>query len=281
MDSKNSIHSLRHFPDLEPAEYQTIKRELKIAKNIQTTLLNGKFPKMDHAEVVGTSKPARLVGGDYYDFYPLENGKVRIIIGDVMGKGIPAAMLMILTRGAFRSASESTGGPGATLTAMNKALTEDLRKLRSFVTVFCADWDAETNMLTFANAGHHLPIWVRNNEVIEFPETRGVMLGGLPGEIYKESRIKVQNKDIIFFYTDGIIEATNPENEQFSLQRLIDLLSVTNGSVEEIQDLVIQTIQAFTTGTPQRDDITMIVLKIVHDLTSPPKLNTTTTRWQE
>ena len=100
---------------------QMLQREINLARTIQTTLLNGHAPLIEGGEVFGYSIPARLIGGDYYDFYPLVNGKVRIVIGDVMGKGIPAAMLMILTRGAFRTAAESTQSPGKTLTSMNKA----------------------------------------------------------------------------------------------------------------------------------------------------------------
>ena len=91
---------------------RTLKREIQIARNIQSTLLNGAKPRIDSGDISGVSVPARLIGGDYFDFYPLSGGRMRMIIGDVMGKGIPAAMLMILTRGAFRSAAVSTASPG-------------------------------------------------------------------------------------------------------------------------------------------------------------------------
>lgn len=260
MDKEETIQGLNDFPS---SEYQTIKRELKIAKNIQTTLLNGKTPEIQDASLTGISVPARLIGGDYYDFYPLGNGKVRIIIGDVMGKGIPAAMLMILTRGAFRSAAESTDGPGETLTAMNKALIEDLRKLKSFVTVFCADWDAETKTLCYANAGHHSPIWIRGKEILPTPKASGVMLGGLPDEVYKEKEIALAHGDIIYFYTDGIIEAQNLEQEQFKIERLMDILKEDVQSVADLQELILHRVKEFTGNIPQKDDITMVILKIL------------------
>src|SRR5690606_34804234 len=134
-----------------------------------------------------------------------------------MGKGIPAAMLMILTRGAFRSAAESTQGPGETLTAMNQALYEDLRTLKSFVTLFCADWDPKTGIFSYANAGHHPPLFIKgkSNTLRELPKVRGIMVGGLTNQVYKEGSVHLEDLDTIFFYTDGIIEAQNKEGEQY------------------------------------------------------------------
>jgi sigma-B regulation protein RsbU (phosphoserine phosphatase) len=243
---------------------QTLKREIHLARNIQMKLLNGEKPVLESGEISGISLPARLIGGDYFDFYPLSNGKIRMIIGDVMGKGIPAAMLMILTRGAFRSAAESTNGPGETLTAMNNAMYKDLRKLSSFVTVFCADWDHEAEMLTYANAGHIPPIIVRDHsEISEPPRINGVMLGGLPNQQYMEAKTKLKAEDLVFFYTDGIVEAQNQDGEMYKLERLQkELLQHGKLSVGEIEKNVVDSIQEFTEGLPQKDDITMVILKI-------------------
>ncbi|MGY4111628.1 MAG: serine/threonine protein phosphatase [Bacillaceae bacterium] len=242
---------------------QMLQREINLARTIQTTLLNGHAPSIEGGEVFGYSIPARLIGGDYYDFYPLVNGKVRIVIGDVMGKGIPAAMLMILTRGAFRTAAESTQSPGKTLTAMNKALYNDLRKLKSFVTVFCADWDPLSGTFTYANAGHHLPLFIRGDAVHELPKVKGIMIGGLPNQIYHEESIQLFEHDSIFFYTDGIIEAQNKRGEQFTLARLIETLKQNQDkNAGEIEKKVLESIHKFTEGVPQKDDMTMVFLKV-------------------
>jgi phosphoserine phosphatase RsbU/P len=244
---------------------QALQREIHLARNIQTTLLNGKTPKFDGGEVSGSSLPARLIGGDYYDFYPLVNGKIRIVIGDVMGKGIPAAMLMILTRGAFRSAAESTQSPGDTLTAINNAIYEDLRTLKSFVTLFCADWDPKEKTLIYANAGHNLPLFINNNEstIEELPKVRGVMIGGLPNQVYKEASIGLDENDMVFFYTDGIVEAQDKKGNQYKVHRLIQtLLNNKDKGVTEIEESVMNSVHQFTDGVPQRDDITMVLLKI-------------------
>lgn len=244
---------------------KVLMREINLAKKIQSQLLNGKTGSLIGAEVSGTSLPARVIGGDYYDFYTLENGKTRIIIGDVMGKGIPAAMLMILTRGAFRTAAASNSGPGATLSAMNKAIYEDLRTLKSFVTLFCADWDPEERIFTYANAGHNLPLCVKGNEyaVQEIPKVSGVMVGGLPDQIYKERAILLNELDTIFFYTDGIVEARNKNGDQYKLDRLIQILLKNKVlAVDEIERYVTDSVKQFTEGVPQRDDITMVLLRI-------------------
>jgi sigma-B regulation protein RsbU (phosphoserine phosphatase) len=256
--------------DMDPS----LRREINLARNIQTKLLNGEKPKLISGEVTGSSIPARLIGGDYYDFYPLTNGKIRIVIGDVMGKGIPAAMLMILTRGAFRSAAESTAGPGETLIAMNNALYKDLRALRSFVTVLCADWDPQTGILTYANAGHTLPLFIREDKVEELPRVPGVMLGGLPNQVYQEASFQLKPNDYIYFYTDGIVEAKNMEGEQFKRERLINVLLQHQGkSVSEIEKMVVDAVNSFTEGTLQRDDITMVILKVGEQTTDIASFN--------
>jgi phosphoserine phosphatase RsbU/P len=255
---------------------KALQREISMARNIQTSLLNGKVPKVEGGEVKGYSLAARLIGGDYYDFYPLVNGKIRIVIGDVMGKGIPAAMLMILTRGAFRTAAESTQSPGHTLTAMNKALYEDLRSLKSFVTLFCADWDPATGLLTYANAGHHIPLFIKGKKksIEELPKVKGIMVGGLPNQVYKEESVPLEELDTIFFYTDGIIEAENNNGEQYKLERLIQtLLENEDKAVGEIEKCVMNSVNEFTEGVPQKDDITMVLLKISEQKADISSLN--------
>lgn len=244
---------------------KSLQREIKLAKNIQMTLLNGKVPTFRGGEVSGKTLPARLIGGDYYDFYPLANGVIRIVIGDVMGKGIPAAMLMILTRGAFRSAAESTSGPGETLNAINQALYDDLRALGSFVTLFCADWDPSSKTLTYANAGHNLPLHINSisNFISPLSKTSGIMIGGLPNQTYQEGSIQLSHNDIVFFYTDGIVEAQNQNGEQFKLDRLIETLAEHKDErAGLIEQSVIDAINGFTKDLPQKDDITMVLLKI-------------------
>lgn len=265
-----------YFNDDQKTMDKALEREMNLAKNIQTSLLNGKVPTFEGGKVLGSSVPARLIGGDYYDFYPLLNGKLRIVIGDVMGKGIPAAMLMILTRGAFRSAAESTQSPADTLTAINQAIYSDLRKLKSFVTLFCADWDPKERTFTYANAGHNLPLWLSADvtKIAPLPKVNGIMIGGLPNQVYQEESIQLNNEDMIFFYTDGIVEAQNKEGEQYKLERLIYTLLVNkHKDIHDIQQDVMNSITAFTDGVSQKDDITMVLLKIFEQKTDISSIN--------
>jgi serine phosphatase RsbU (regulator of sigma subunit) len=185
-------------------------------------------------------------------------------------------MLMILTRGAFRTAAESMSSPGATLTAMNQALYNDLRKLKSFVTLFCADWDPETEVLTYSNAGHNMPLYINgdNREVSLLPKVKGIMVGGLPNQVYKEEAITLKNNDTVFFYTDGIVEAQNNEGEQYQLERLTNTLKNNqNSDVGEIEKSVIDSVYEFMNGTAQKDDITMVVLKLIYEKSNITSLN--------
>lgn len=259
-------------------EEKVLKREINLARNIQMKLLNGETPTFKDGEVTGVSIPARLIGGDYYDFSYLPNGKIRIVIGDVMGKGIPAAMLMILTRGVFRSVAEITKGPGETLAEMNKVMYKDLRSLGSFVTVFCADWDPESKILTFANAGHNLPLVVRSSNVIQsLPKTKGIMIGGLPNQIYPESSIQVDEDNVVVFYTDGIVEAANSNGEMFRLEKLQKILGESfDKDIKNIEHSIVDSINEFTEGVPQRDDITLVLLKVSQEKTDIVSFNSPT-----
>jgi sigma-B regulation protein RsbU (phosphoserine phosphatase) len=241
---------------------RSLKREINLAKNIQATLLNCTPPKLTMGEITGISIPARLVGGDYYDFCELPDGKIRMLIGDVMGKGIPAAMLMILTRGAFRSLSQKAKGPSETLSLINQALYEDLRSLRSFVTLFCADWDPVSKSISYSNAGHTPPLLLSGGKSYHFLESKGIMIGGLPNQVYREHEIVMEKDDCLFFYTDGIIEAQSSEGEFFGKERLIKLLTRNSFSkASEIKDTVIKELQRFTHDQFQKDDITMLIFK--------------------
>jgi sigma-B regulation protein RsbU (phosphoserine phosphatase) len=244
-------------------------RELKQAVDLQLKLINGDLPKLKGGKIAGTSLPAKLIGGDYYDIYPLENGKIRIVIGDVMGKGIPAAMLMFLTRGAFRSAAQCTKTPGETLSAINQALYKDLRKLKSFVTLFCADWDPETGICTYANAGHNLPLFIsgKDGTVQPLPKVTGIMIGGLPNQTYPEESTTLENYDKVFFYTDGIVEAQNKKGDLYQLDRLIgSLLEYQDKGMTDIDQFVMESVNRFTDGIPQKDDITMVLLKVCNEI---------------
>jgi phosphoserine phosphatase RsbU/P len=240
-----------------------LMREIHLAQNIQAKLLNANPVTFSTGEIVGTSIPARKVGGDYFDFIELPNGRLRMIIGDVMGKGIPAAMLMILTRGAFRSLAIKAEGPGETLTIMNQALIEDLRALRSFVTLFCADWDPAARTLYFANAGHTAPFFKKEGGLWDRLNSKGIMIGGLPDQVYQELSIQFEKDSIVLFYTDGITESVNEAGEQFGQERFLAELNHLNPeSAEDLLEMILEKVEDHTRGQAQKDDLTLLVLNI-------------------
>lgn len=242
---------------------RSLMREIDLAQDIQTKLLNAKPISFSTGKIVGTSIPARMVGGDYFDYVKLPNGRIRMIIGDVMGKGIPAAMLMILTRGAFRSLAVKADGPGETLTIMNQALIDDLRSLRSFVTLFCADWDPLTRTLFYANAGHTSPFYKKGDDRWQKLESKGIMIGGLPDQSYVESTTVFNGEGMVLFYTDGITESVNSNGEQYGTQRLVEQLNSNDTyTAESLKEMILNKIQSHTCGEVQKDDLTLLILKI-------------------
>lgn len=230
----------------------------------QLKLINDEPLLLKSGKITGTSLPARIIGGDYYDIYPLTNGKIRIVIGDVMGKGIPAALLSILTKGAFRSAAEYTKNPGETLSLINQALFKDLRKMKSFVTLFCADWDPESGEFNYANAGHQSPLIIsKENAVKNYPKVSGIMVGGLPKQVYHHGSILLEKGDSVFFFTDGIVEACNKKGEHFEMNRLIEaILHYKDLGSKDLDEYVMESLNQFTEGVLQKDDITMVLLKV-------------------
>ncbi|MFC4389168.1 PP2C family protein-serine/threonine phosphatase [Gracilibacillus marinus] len=260
---------IQYSENREPNQLnKTLAREMKQARNIQMKLLNATKPIIKSGEITGVSIPARLVGGDYFDFIELPNGHIRIVIGDVMGKGIPAAMLMILTRGVFRSSVEHFFSPSETLKAMNEFMFQDLRTLGSFVTLLCADYDPVNHTLTYASAGHNLPIVITKNKVRkDIPFINGIMIGGLATSTYKQFTIDLLDEDIVFFYTDGITDTLNEHGEAFKMERLVELLERNcQLQSDQIEKAVLKRIGEFTNGELQKDDITLIILKVKEEL---------------
>lgn len=238
-----------------------LDKEMDHAKRIQMRLLNGEPPQFTKEAIAGMSLPARLIGGDYFDYLMVGENTVRVVIGDVMGKGIPAAMLMTMIRGSFRAIAPQAEGPGEVLGKMNDSLCDDLKSLRSFVTFFCADWNMKTQSFTFANAGHNPPLYIKENEILPL-KLKGVMIGAIPHQTYHEHTITLGPNEGVLFYTDGITEAQNHYGEQYSKERLHYLLHhIKSFSSREIVNRILFSIAQFTNNQPQSDDITMVMLK--------------------
>lgn len=244
------------------AEREKNATQLKIATDIQL----GVLPKpvfLDEIDLYATMKPAYEVGGDFYDFFKIDDSHLAVVIADVSGKGVPAALFMMASKIILGNNLKNGLSPSEALTNANQELCEN-NPAEMFVTCFCGVLDLTTNIFTFANAGHEKPAIYRNGENFNLEKINsGFVLGGLPGIKYKQEELQLEKGDVIFTYTDGIPEATNSKNEEFGKERLISTLNASkNAPLETIATDILKAVSDFNDTAPQFDDITMLMFRI-------------------
>ncbi|HZR43305.1 MAG TPA: PP2C family protein-serine/threonine phosphatase [Ktedonobacteraceae bacterium] len=245
-------------------ERERIEQELRTARTIQESLLPTTLPDPTGWQIAAYYKPAREVGGDFYDFVPFEDGRLGIVVGDVSGKGIPAAMLMSSTRSLLRAAAQMAASPSEVLARVNELLCADTLP-SMFVTCFYAILDPISGRLRYANAGHDLPYRRSNKDVNELYAT-GMPLGLLPGMQYEEQEALVTADEDILLYSDGLVEAHNPVREMFGFPRLKQLMAIfsSDTSGADFINFLLQELKCFTgEGWEQEDDVTLVVLQRV------------------
>ncbi len=250
------------------SERERMQKELEIARNVQIGLLPKKNPELKGYDISGTCLPAKEVGGDYFDFVTLAPQKLGIAIGDVSGKGVPAAIYMTLTKGILQSHADDTVSPRLVLNKVNKLLYRNIEK-NSFVSMFYAVLDIDEKTLTFARAGHNPGIMINqkdgsNQEL----NTDGIALGLEEGTVFnqmlQERTINLASGDTLVFYTDGFTEAMNPVQEEFGEERFVELISLNrNKSAQGLIEVLVKTVEDFSEGAPQHDDMTVVVIKIL------------------
>lgn len=256
-----------YMKDLEEttAARERIQSELRIASEIQASMLPRTFPPFpDRKEfdIFATMEPAKEVGGDFYDFFFIDEDKLCFLIGDVSGKGVPAALFMAISRILLKTEALRGIPPDRILYNVNNTLCPD-NDASMFVTLFCVVLDAETGEIQFANAGHNPPLINTNGEGFEFIHLpKSFVVGPMPDTEYKSQEHTLKPNDTIFLYTDGVTEAMNPDSQLFSDERLKEYLSsLRDKDVEEIIRAVREQIAEFAQGAIQSDDITMLALK--------------------
>jgi len=243
----------------EALERERMEQELRLAERIQHSLLPRQLPRLPGWDVAVHYRPAREVGGDFYDFVTLEDGRLGIFVGDVTGKGIPAALLMATTRSILRVIAQSGVSPGETLRQANEILADETPPAM-FVTCYYAVLDPAGGDLRVANAGHNLPYLRREGGAFEL-HARGMPLGLLPGQVYEERAYRVIPGEGIVLYSDGLVEAHNPLGEMFSDSRLQAALARPFAGGQELNDCLLSTLADFTgEGWEQEDDITLVTL---------------------
>ncbi len=244
----------------EEQEKKNLESELNMARQVQITLSPTAFAEPDHFGVSAQSIPSRYVGGDFYDLITINDGAAVFVLGDVSGKGIAAALLAAMAQGALQAQFHSGLPLTSVISSINKLLVQRSAS-NKFITLFCAVLDAAGNF-SYINAGHNPPILLRTDGTIETLTTRSVVLGAFDFAQYQPLQTRLDPGDVVIMYTDGVTEAVNAANEMYGEERLTQLVRRHTGlPAEEIKSMILEDVITFTSGLPQGDDITLIVLK--------------------
>ncbi|MBN1188175.1 MAG: SpoIIE family protein phosphatase [Dehalococcoidales bacterium] len=248
-------------------ELERKKVELDAARQIQLSFLPESTPVLREFQIGAFSLPALEVGGDYYDFIPISEGKWGLVIGDVSGKGFPAALFMAVSRICIRSNAMGGNTASEAIIKANRIISQDSSS-GMFITLFYSVLDLQNRKLRYVNAGHNPPIVLSGNGPnhggsIKLLEAKGIALGVLDDIELEEMEMDLNPDDIIVFYTDGVTEAINAKNEQFGETRLAELISMNRHlSATDLVDKIKNVIMDFTRGEPQFDDFTLFALKV-------------------
>lgn len=263
---------------IEAVERAHVEHELQVARLIQQTLLPKESPRLPGWHLTGHYQPAHAVGGDFYDFLPLEDGRLGLIIGDVTDKGVPAALLMATTRSLLRSIAQRVSSPGQVLQQVNEQLRKEIPP-KMFVTCLYAILDPAIGRIRFANAGHNVPYRSHpdNGHVTELRAT-GMPLGLMPGMIYEEMETTIVPGECILFYSDGLVEAHNSQREMFGSPRLRELLGNCAGECPDLIQHLLAELRIFTgRGWDQEDDVTLLTLQRTQPVDNRPDPGPSTT----
>ena len=244
----------------EARERERIEQELRVARQIQQALLPEVTPELHGWQLAAYYKPAREVGGDFYDFLLLEDGRLGLVVGDATGKGMSAALVMATTRGMLRAVAQSLDSPGEVLALINNALYPDIPS-GMFVTCFYAILDPAAGRLRYANAGHDLPYVHHHGEGTHELRARGMPLGLMPEMSYEEKEAVLREEDSVLFYSDGLVEAHDPHYEMFGFPRLGSLIA-EHGKERSLINLLLAELRSFVgEGWEQEDDISLLTLR--------------------
>jgi serine phosphatase RsbU (regulator of sigma subunit)/predicted ester cyclase len=244
----------------EIRERERVEQELRVARSIQQASLPEEVPTLAGWQITPYYRPAREVGGDFYDFHLLSEGRLGLVVGDATGKGVPAALVMSTTCGMLRLAAQSYSSPGEMLQRVNEALCPNI-PTNMFVTCFYAILDPESGLLRYANAGHDLPYLHHDGDAEEL-RARGMPLGLMPGMSYEEKENSLEVGDSALLYTDGLVEAHDPQREMFGFPRLQALVSEHAEEERSLEEALLEELYTFVgEGWEQEDDITLVTLR--------------------
>jgi serine phosphatase RsbU (regulator of sigma subunit) len=246
----------------EIRERERVEQELQVARSIQQASLPEEVPTLEGWQISPFYRPAREVGGDFYDFFELEDGRVGVVVGDATGKGVPAALVVSATSSMLRAVAQVLGpsSPGEVLAQVNETLSVRI-PINMFVTCFYATLEPESGSLKYANAGHDLPYLRRAGGDAEELRARGMPLGLMPGMSYEQKEIVLKEGEAALFYSDGLVEAHDPKGEMFGFPRLRELVA-EHGEEGSLEKALLEELYSFVgEGWEQEDDITLLTLR--------------------
>jgi serine phosphatase RsbU (regulator of sigma subunit)/predicted ester cyclase len=244
----------------EIRERERIEQELRVARRIQQASLPREVPEPEGWQITPHYRPAREVGGDFYDFLKLPDEHLGLVVGDATSKGVPAALVMAAARSMLRALAQSSDSPGEILVRVNEALRSDIPS-GMFVTCFYGILDPKSGRLVYANAGHNLPCCRRHDGQADELRARGMPLGLMPRMDYEEKETTLETGDSTLFYSDGLVEAHDPKGEMFGFPRLRALVA-EHGEERSLGDILLEELYSFVgEGWEQEDDITLLTLR--------------------
>jgi serine phosphatase RsbU (regulator of sigma subunit) len=239
---------------------QSTEQELRLARSIQRASLPEEVPQLEGWQISPFYRPAREVGGDFYDFHLLSEGRLGLVVGDATGKGVPAALVMATTCGMLRLAAQSYSSPGEMLQRVNEALFPTIPP-NMFVTCLYGVLDPKSGRFSYANAGHDLPYLRRVGGDAEELRARGMPLGLMPGMSYEQRETILHTGEAALFYSDGLVEAHDPKGEMFGFPRLRTLVA-EHGEERSLEEALLEALYSFVgEDWEQEDDITLLTLR--------------------
>jgi sigma-B regulation protein RsbU (phosphoserine phosphatase) len=265
---------------VELRKKERLDRELEIGAEIQLRLLPRHCPKIEGVELAARCKTANRVGGDYYDFIPASHDRMRfkndgaselgrwsLAIGDVMGKGVPAGLIMTMTRGMLRAEVLNGHSPARILQHLNQVMYADLENSNRFVTLFYSEYDPQTRILSYSNAAHNPPLlWQASTQAIKRLDTPGMLIGLDADTQYQDAQIQLHPGDTLIYYTDGFTDAANQNGERFEEENLTQAFQWACQHCDRPQailEYLFEQVQAFIgLGNWNSDDMTLIVLRM-------------------
>jgi len=252
---------------LELADKVTMKRDLEIAREIQMWLVPSQPPEVAGADIAFASRPQNSVAGDYYDaFYPMlsaeEKGKLMLVIADVAGKSIPAALLMATLQASLRTIAGEGAPLGELVVRLNRYASAHSLDGRRFTTAVLSEYDPATRHLVYVNAGHNPPVLRHANGTLEKLEVGGLPLGIEPGAVYDTAALDLRPGDALIFYTDGVVEAFDEKGDLFGDERWLEAIrALPDWNAQESLQFLMKRVDEFVGFTRQSDDITCLVFR--------------------